>query len=480
MGEKISMDEIVSKASEKAISESTKAVEDALKRFEERWKEKEEPKEDKQEDKKEAQKEDQKLDRESLVNDVVAQLKAASAAEDPTKGETHDNKQFPTAIKSGVKLTKDEQDLLDALHSQGPQTFTSKFDLYDAEDRLKTFLRKAERDGIKADLDGASSYGADILPESFSGDLYMRLFSQHGNLASYVRKVAMPYYKHNLAELIPGITVSAYSSYSNQNLAISAVTATSPTTSEAELTAKKFVAKTIVYNDLLSDVKVNLMRGLRQYIASEFAKSMSNAILNGDSSTTHMDEDYAAQSANIPEKMWKGLRYYIMTGSLGVDGTDAAFTLADLISVKATMKKYAKGAQKAACKWIFGDSALDDLVGLLLAQTAAPQMADYTIKNGEVQKFLGIDVLYSDLQREDLEIDGYADSTGTDGNQGFIALFNANEFVLGMRQETEIKVVPDDLNDRKVIQATMRGDFAPFETPSTTVTSCAGLYGYTN
>lgn len=413
------------------------------------------------------------LDYEKLSEMLAAKMQPKVKGDSEKSEKAFDG--APATLKH--KLKKDDQDLVDlatSTHTKGELVFP--FDLYEGEDRLVQHFRKT---GGKADLDGASNYGADILPQTFGTDLYMRLFSNHGNLASYVRKVPMTTYKHNIAELLPNITVSAYSSYADQNTAISNVTATAPITDNLELVAKKFVAKTNIYNDLESDVIVNLIRGVRQYMAAEFAKAQSSALLNGDTSTPHMDEDYAALS-NIPEKMFKGLRKLTLAGGLGVDGTDAAYTIANLISVHATMKKYAKGNQKRFCKWIFGDAATSKLVGLLLAQTSAPMMADYVYKEGEIQKLLGIDVLYSDLMREDLEVDGYADSTGTDGNQGYIQLANFNEFVMGLRQNVVVKMVDDPLNDKRVMQGTMRLDFAPFETPSTTISTLAGLYGFTN
>jgi len=416
---------------------------------------------------------------ESVKAELGTTKKIEGAAGETGKAEGETPGEFNAAVHLGKKLNKDDQMILDAVRDGKKAEIKFKLDVQDSEDRVRWMLRKQKAEGKKVAIDGSSSYGAEIVPEVWGSDLYIRATAMHGNLAAYFPKVGMSSNVEYIMELLGKITVSAYSSYANQNTAIENVTATSDTTGKATLTARTFVAKQNVYNTTSMDTKINLIRALRSSMGGEFASKLSASILNGDTTSTHMDEDLEAEGANIPEAMWKGLRKLTMAGSLGVDGTDAAYTIANLISVRALMKKYALGANKGKCKWIFGVESYNKLVGLLLAQTASPQMANYTLSEGDVETLLGHEVLVSEHQREDLEIDGYADSTGTDGNQGFISLVNPEGFVLGVREEMSIRVVPDDLNDRVQLQGKLRMDFEPLEAPSTTIAVCAGLYGFT-
>jgi hypothetical protein len=417
------------------------------------------------------------------VKTELATIEKIGGADDKNKNVDPGNIAFGTGIALGkTKLTKDEQMIMDALKSNLPGNgleMKFKLDVQEGEDRVRHTLRQQAREGKKVAIDGSSSYGADIVPEVYGTDLYVRATAMHGDLARIFPKVGMTSDVEYIPELLGKITVSAYSSYANQNTAIENVAATSETTGSATLTARTFVAKENVYDRTADDVKVNLIRALKNNMAAEFASELSAAILNGDTTTTHMDQDLEAEGANIPEAMWKGLRKLTMAGSLGVDGTDAAYTIANLISTRAMMKKYALGPYKNICKWIFGVESYNKLVGLLLAQTAAPQMANYTLSGGDVETLLGHEVLVSQHQREDLEIDGYADSTGADGNQGFISLVNPQGFVLGVREEIAIRIVPDPLNRRNQIQGTLLMDFQALEAPSTTISVCAGLYGFT-
>lgn len=423
----------------------------------------------------------------SIVDKVKTALTTKGETEgvknDPNKNADPGNPAFGANVNLKKKLSKDEQMIYDAISTKNIPgnglELRFKLDVQDGEDRVRYHLRQLAKEGKKVAIDGSSSYGADIVPEIYGTDLYVRATAMHGDLARLFPKVGMSSDVEHIPELLGKITVSAYSSYANQNTAIENVTASSETTGSATLTARTFVAKENVYDRTSADVKVNLIRALKNNMAAEFASKLSAAILNGDTTSTHMDEDLEAAGANIPEAMWKGLRKLTMAGSLGVDGTDAAYTIANLISVRAKMLKYALGANKSLCKWIFGVESYNKLVGLLLAQTAAPQMANYTLQSGDVDTLLGHEVLVSQHQREDLEIDGYADSTGTDGNQGFISLVNPNGFVLGVREEIAIRIVPDPLNARNQIQGTLLMDFEPLEAPSTTISVCSGLYGFT-
>jgi hypothetical protein len=420
--------------------------------------------------------------KEEVKIELGTQQKIAGVA-DPNASVDPGNPAFNVGIITGKKLGKDEQMIMDALTTKNipGNGLQIKFpiDVQDGEDRLRYHFRQLAKEGKKVAIDGSSSYGADIVPEIYGTDLYVRATAMHGDLARIFPKVGMSSDVEYIPELLGKITVSAYSSYANQNTAIENVTATSDTTGSATLTARTFVAKENVYDRTSADVKVNLVRALKNSMAAEFASKLSAAILNGDTTSTHMDEDLEAAGANIPEAMWKGLRKLTLAGSLGVDGTDAAYTIANLISVRAKMGKYALGANKNLCKWIFGVESYNKLVGLLLAQTAAPQMANYTLSGGDADTILGHEVIVSQHQREDLETDGYADSTGTDGNQGFISLVNPQGFVLGVREEMTIKVVPDPLNARNQLQGTLLMDFQALEAPSTTISVCSGLYGFT-
>jgi HK97 family phage major capsid protein len=385
----------------------------------------------------------------------------------------------PAIIKSkGRKMDEQSEQFYDALQSKDKSEFELDMDINETEEKLER-VKSMTVEGTKANLDGATGYGPEFVPEEWAPGFYFRLGSLDGNLMNIgFRKYAMNTDVKNIAEILTKPTISAYSSYQNQNLAVGAVTATDVTTANKSLNARIFVAKLYVYNTLLKDEKFGLMRGIKRGMAEEMSTSVSSAILNGDTTTTHMDEDYEALGANIPEAMWKGLRKLTLAGSLGIDGT-TTYTLADLDKVQKLMGKYAIGSNLRKSKWIMGVKTYNELMGLMRASTSTPQAADFVVKEGHIISWMGHPIIVSDKQREDLEIDGYYDASGTAASEGFCCLVNVDNFVIGARESLQVKVIPDDLNDRKQVTATMRLDFQPFETPSTTVPIVAGMYAYT-
>lgn len=374
--------------------------------------------------------------------------------------------------KKAKKMDDQSEEIYEALKSNSTLDKEFDFSVNDVNERIEAV------EGSKANIDGASSYGAEFVPGEFAPGFYFRMGSMHGSLMNLFPKIGMSTDKKSMQEILTKPTISAYSSYVNQNTAIENVTATDITTATQDLTARKFVAKINVYDTVLADEKFGLMKGIKQALADELAASVSSAILNGDTTAIHMDEDFEAAGANIPEAMWKGIRKLTLAGSLGVDGS-ATYTLAEMESVKKLMGKYALGVNGQKSVWILGPKTYNQLVSLWRASTSTPNAADFAIKNGTVETYLGHRVIVSDKQREDLEVSGYFETSGTAASEGFASLVNTSQFVLGIRDAMSIKVVPDPLNDRKVVQATLRMDFQPFEAPSTTISTCAALYNFT-
>lgn len=382
------------------------------------------------------------------------------------------------ALRSGQKESSLTLDGMDVNGVEAGLADAQKMDARNNNTKVMDGIKSAH-EGRKVAMDGASSYGPDFVPEEWNSAFYQRLATLDGDLMNYFPKIGMNTDIKNIAELLTHPTVAAYSSYVNQNLAVENVTATAVTTSNKQLQPRKFVAKIPVYNDLIEDEKFGLMKGIRNMLAAEMGSQCSNAILNGDTTGTHMDEDTEASAlgANHPLAMFKGLRKLTMAGSLGIDG-DSTYTLANLKSVRRLMGKYAVGKNKSKCIWISGlgtASALDTL----MESSSTPQLAEFVVKEGSVLKYLGYPIILSEHQREDLEIDGYYDESGTAAAQGFLTLVNTSNFVLGIRKKMHIKVVNEDENDKKWVIATMRFDFQPFETPSTSIPTVAGMYGYT-
>ena len=412
--------------------------------------------------------EDKKAERATIVSEVKKDLLAKQEAEikkiEGAKNETEKNKL--QILKRG-HLDKTTEALLDLVKSDAGGDLTSEFDVQYAESMIE---------GKKADLDGAASYGATLPPEEQANRLYVRMAELGGGLFGKFPKAIMTSDVQTIQQLQAPIDIAAYSSYQNQNLAVGAVTASAPSTGNQTLTARTFIAKTNVYDILAEDTKVNLIRGVQDSMAIALDNAISEAILNGDDTGTHMDEDYEAEGANIPCALFYGLRR-LGRPAASTDCTNGGFTLSELSTIESTMGKFAVGDQVKNALWVFGVKGIGKLKGLLAAKTG--NLADAVVKNGVIQSYLGHAITVSEFQREVLEIDGFFDTSGVAASQGHITLVNTLQFLIGLRNKLTVKIVPDPLNGRKQIQGIIRLDFQALETPSSTHPIVVSGYGFT-
>jgi HK97 family phage major capsid protein len=435
-------------------------------------------------------------EKEISIEEITAQVKAEIAAEAKAKAEAEAveaekkaklEEEIREKVKAELSKTAPAAEVgAPAVHTRTKMDETSEtiLDLVKGrqggEISLDINLAKAEETLQQKAWNGASTTGAELVPQDYATDLYVRMEAMGGGLFNRFPKAIMTSNIQNIHEITGNVTVEAYSSYATGNTAIENVTKSTPATALQTLNARTFVAKVDVYDQLDEDSKVNIVRALRGKMAMALDNQVSNAIINGDSDGTHQDEDSAALGANTPVAMWNGLRKYAMavTG-LNAALTDGGFTLSDLAGLAKLGGKYFLGQNMAKAFWILGPKGYNALRALILANTATPTAATASLVNGELQKFLGYNVVTSEYQREDLEDDGFYDITGSSLGKGFVSLVNPSEFIIGLRKNFSVKVVPDPLNGKKVVIGEMRLDFQPFETPSATVSSVVGGYGFT-
>jgi HK97 family phage major capsid protein len=301
-----------------------------------------------------------------------------------------------------------------------------------------------------------------------------------GDLFNRFPKVIMNSNTINMGELIGTPTSYAYSSYSAGATAIENATKSTPETATKQLNARTFVAKVDVYDHIAEDSKMGIIKNLKNLIAQTLSNDISNAIINGDTAVSPSDEDVAASAATDPRRMWDGLRKYAMgVTELNTALTDGGFTLDDLTALNKMGGKYFLGKNTNLAFYILGVAGYNQLLSKVLASSATPLLATASMQNGVVQSYLGHPVVTSEYQREDLEDDGFYDVTGTTLDKGFVTLVNPTQFLIGLRKAITVKVVPDPMNGKKVVIGELRMDFQPLQTPSATIKSVVGGYGFT-
>jgi hypothetical protein len=417
------------------------------------------------EDEKKAEAEVQKriAEAKKIEEDVA---KAAKVEENAGKEVSAKVQGAPAIIGKFKNVSDSDMEVIEAIKTaRGGQKVTLEDDINIAKGDNVISENKAKA------LDAAVGYGIEWVPEERGTDLYVRL-NQVGNaIHQRFRKRPMSSRTQKLNELLTHTTVKGYSGNQTADKAIENVTESSITTGDATLTAKSIVAKSYVYNDVAEDAIIDLRKEQKKDHALEISFGIDDCLINGDSTPTHQDSDTDAVSQHVA-KLWKGLRKLALAGSLSEDWSTGGITLSNMDLLSTKMGKYNLDPRTfAQVFWLLGTKGFNTLKALSDFKTADKAGSKFTLFNGVLQKYDGNDVLYSSLVRENLNASGVYDGTTT--TKGNVIKVNPSEFIFGLRKKLQTIVIPDPENDRVIITSKVRIDFAPFEAPSSTISSVA-------
>lgn len=240
------------------------------------------------------------------------------------------------------------------------------------------------------------------------------------------------------------------------------VTASELGTGNVSVTAKKFMGRTWYSSELNEDSIVPLVASIRNNIIVTAGETIEDVLLNGDNSSTHMDNDITG-STNIL-KAWKGFRRLAIDASMTSDMS--TLSVAKIRAVKTKMGKFAIDATKLI--WVLGVTANDKIDALTIGTTNQGFDTRVTITDGQISKLFGIPTITSGKVREDLDTGGVYDGTTT--NNGTISLIRTNRFINGNRRSLTIKTAEKIESDQVQVVGSFRRGFAPVRTPNSTTT----------
>lgn len=330
------------------------------------------------------------------------------------------------------------------------------------------FLRfKAQ--GIKALTTSGSGTGAEWVPSDLGSELMRRLFlSSELAMLFASREIEMPtpVYTLPLSTTRPTFKLT---SESTENALEG-----SPGTGEVVLTSKKLTSLVEYTYEQDEDSIVPILPTLLQLLGEGAAYALEDAIINGDTTATHQDSDTNAVSRHAA-KSWNGLRKLALAvAGLKSDLASGGISAANLRALKKLLKKY--GVNPRNCAWVVGPSGENDMLGLdgvTTLEQFGPQATNLT---GKIAAFLGIPIITSEANREDLNATGVYDGVTT--TKGSVLLANVTQFLMGNRRGFTIETDRNIVSQVNQIVTSFRKAFTPIETPSATVTSVAAGYNY--
>lgn len=175
----------------------------------------------------------------------------------------------------------------------------------------------------------------------------------------------------------------------------------SETDGKIQLTTRNCVTHVKITEDLISDADPSVFDRLRGEVAKGIVRAIDDAILNGDTTGTHMDSDVTG--AKDFRKAWKGLRKVSLDNSSSVynhSGARPNFTLFQEMYKAMGKARYDRGD----CLWLLPLSVEGDAVSGKIPEILTVEKAgsNATIFTGILPNILGIKSVISEWVREDL------------------------------------------------------------------------------
>ncbi len=227
-----------------------------------------------------------------------------------------------------------------------------------------------------------------------------------------------------------------------------------PTFGQVQFSAVHCLGFIMYTDDMLEDSIVPLLPILRAQAVSMINDAKEDAIVNGDTTATHMDDDIATPNFAVA---WDGMRKMADETEGTFDKGDAIISPLDANLMMRKMGKYAKKLSDLV--WVMN---ITDW--LILAADAELRTVDKagdraTLRQGVVNQVSGVDIVLSAEIRRDLGLAGAHVGTPSLDVFATTVLFNRTRFWLAEKNQLDIEMVrvPQALGNW--IQADLRVDF---------------------
>lgn len=227
-------------------------------------------------------------------------------------------------------------------------------------------------------------------------------------------------------------------------------------TGKLTLNATKLTEYMVLPEELNEDSAPAILALVRDEVVKAQGRAVETAILNGDTTGTHMD--YDVTSGSDARKAWKGLRKLALANSATVNFSGAALTTAKLRDMRIAAGKFGVNVNELA--WMFGPGGYQQAVGLPEVTSVEKFGPMATILKGALLALDGIPVLVSEYVREDVAASGVNTMAGPNTLK-VCYLVNLERFYLGIRRPIRVRAVQDPTPpaDRWLVASWWRGDF---------------------
>lgn len=235
----------------------------------------------------------------------------------------------------------------------------------------------------------------------------------------------------------------------------------------------KFVELYNLPEELNEDSAVAILGIGRAQIVEAQLKALETAIINGDTTGTHMDSDVTA--ASDARKAWMGLRKLALANS--ANGSVVTFTSSasktKLDEMIAAGGKFFINPREAM--FVVSPEVYHQMTALDEVTTVDKFGPMATILTGILAAYRGRGIVVSEYMRSDLNASGVYDGVTT--NNSGILLVNKSRFYIGRRRPIRTRVAQDARAeyDRWQLVSYQRADFQGMTQSATEVSAVYGI-----
>ena len=316
----------------------------------------------------------------------------------------------------------------------------------------------SDRTALRKAMDTATAgEGSEWVPTGMSQELIEK-FRLESKVAIQFPDIAMPTNPYDLP-FISG-DIQFYLVPESQSDEPSKAPASTPGTGKRTLTAVKLKARVLFSDELTEDSIVPVLPSLKEEIILAGAETLDGAIINGDTTSPHLDSDVT--DSKDYRKSWKGLRKFATVTTVGADMS--TFNVTNFRTITTAMGKY--GTTPSRMFIIAGVKSYNKFKGLTELITLDKYGPKAVIFTGEVAKLDGISIITSEKIREDLDATGVYSGSYTI----FLVVYKPG-FTLGSRGTGKLNVKNDIDTDQNTLVLGFRKHFIDRWAVSTSVTT---------
>lgn len=315
------------------------------------------------------------------------------------------------------------------------------------------------------DAPANTGFGAEWAPEFFSADYVETIYLAAG-IAGLFRVLAMPRRSVVVPQILnrptPYLTAGA-----KQNTQWGNPLTTPEALGSGTVTFEAKRIQTIIgiSEEMEEDAAFMIVPPLRDASAVALAIALDDAIMNGSTSLTDLDNDSTGKelwtSTADPRYAWNGLRKWATTANTKVDG-GGSVDIEGLADTKKAMGMYGTSVFRGDCAWIVGIDAEADIMALDSFLTMDKLGPNASLVTGQIGSIFGIPVVvsgvvYGPAQGIGLNASGVWDDTTK--TKSILQLVNRRGFWLGDRRQVRFETDTQKSSGMTNLITSWRGDF---------------------